>query len=166
MNDPSLKYRLLKDPFRPDEDRKLVWLVKQFGTRDWRSVSMAMQTRNSRQCRDRYNNYINPNLKFGNWTCDEDALIIELVKSHGPRWSVISRSFGNRSANTLRNRYFRLTNVPVPAVQVINKDKSEAELYQTLEEAFNAVPNDPFRDFCDSSSSNCHETNRYRGWTT
>lgn len=156
----------LKDQFKPDEDQKLLWLVKQFGTRDWGSLSKPMETSNSRQCRDRYNNYINRNLNFRNWTREEDALTPELVKSHGHHWSVISRSFGDRSGVTVRNRYFQIAKVIPQPTHVVDQGKYGHELYSALEDTFNSLPYNLFRDCYDSSSSSCCERRSCRGWTT
>jgi hypothetical protein len=67
-----------------------------------------MPNRNVRQCRERYKNYLAPNLRQGDWTAEEDALLTQLFMEHGAKWNTISRSFVNRSDISLRNRWQQL----------------------------------------------------------
>lgn len=97
-----------KVPFTKEEDARLERLVRLFGTVEWGSIAARMPTRNARQCRDRYNNYVNPNLKTGGWTQTEDEQLENLYALHGPQWTLLSQLVGNRSVNALRNRHFEL----------------------------------------------------------
>ena len=61
-----------KCKFTPEEDQRLMSLVMKYGTRDWLYISQKMMSRNPRQCRERWNNYLNPNLTAEPWTIEED----------------------------------------------------------------------------------------------
>lgn len=91
-------------PFKREEDVRLFELVDRFGTHHWHEIASQMRSRSARQCRERYTNYLDPSLKHGNWTVEEDEKIISLLELYGPKWSLISKSFTNRSACDLRNR--------------------------------------------------------------
>jgi hypothetical protein len=91
--------------FTPDEDAELVRLVEQLGTTDWPQVAAQLGTRNARQCREMYKNYLDPGLRHGEWTPAEDALLLAKHAKHGSKWNLISRFFEDRSDNALRNRW-------------------------------------------------------------
>jgi hypothetical protein len=94
--------------FTPEEDAKLIELVEELGPKRWIEVSARLGTRNARQCRERYNNYLNPHLRQGLWTAEEDALVERKFAELGPKWNKIGRFFLGRSDNALRNRWMML----------------------------------------------------------
>jgi hypothetical protein len=97
--------RLGKHKFTADEDALLANLVLHNGVRDWAKIASLMKTRNARQCRDRYNHFLNPTLDSGAWTTKEDDLILMKHDEYGVKWHKIARFFENRSDIALRNRY-------------------------------------------------------------
>jgi hypothetical protein len=97
--------RFIKNKFTPEEDSVLMQLVTTFGATNWKKIALHMRTRNARQCRERYKNYLAPELRQGGWTQDEDMLLIEQFREHGAKWNTISQVFINRSDNALRNRW-------------------------------------------------------------
>jgi hypothetical protein len=102
----SGKYIKLK--FTPDEDARLLELVQEYGPKEWITVASLMQTRNPRQCRERYSNYLNPNLRHDGWTAEEDVLLEQKYQEIGPKWNSIGKAFTNRSDNALRNRWMMM----------------------------------------------------------
>ncbi|KAK8884854.1 hypothetical protein M9Y10_043975 [Tritrichomonas musculus] len=88
-----------------EEDEKLKKLVEEFGVNDWRHLAKKMEGRNSRQCRERYQYYLNPSLIRGQWTREEDELIISLRNNLGPQWMKISKYFEHRTDAMIKNRY-------------------------------------------------------------
>jgi hypothetical protein len=91
--------------FTAEEDEKLLSIVKEHGSRDWVFVALLHGTRNPRQCRERYANYLAPSLRHDGWTVEEDALLLQKYSEYGPKWNKIARVFTNRSDNALRNRW-------------------------------------------------------------
>jgi hypothetical protein len=100
--------RYVKVKFTDEEDALLIQLVNEHGTLDWSKIAMLMQTRNVRQCRERYNNYLKPDLRQDAWTPEEDALLLAKFNEHGAKWNTIAQFFINRSDLSLRNRWQRL----------------------------------------------------------
>lgn len=88
-----------------EEDEKLKKLVEEFGVNDWRHLAKKMEGRNSRQCRERYQYYLNPSLIQGQWTREEDELIISLRNNLGPQWMKISKYFEHRTDAMIKNRF-------------------------------------------------------------
>ena len=88
-----------------DEDEILCNLVKQFGENDWRHLAKKMEGRNPRQCRERWQYYLNPKLNVDKWTQEEDDLIFSKLKEYGPKWMTIKKFFKNRTDQMIKNRY-------------------------------------------------------------
>ena len=91
--------------FTPQEDALLMKLVEKYGACKWDTIALSMTGRKGRQCRDRYMNYLNPNVKKDEWTLEEDMLLTEKVKEHGPKWAKISKFFEGRTGPALKNRW-------------------------------------------------------------
>lgn len=102
---PAASHKTSRQKFTPDEDARLVELVKIHGNHSWKKIATIMKTRSTRQCRERYINYLSPNLTNGPWSAHEDKFLIEKVKEMGPRWSKIVRFFPTRSDVNIKNRY-------------------------------------------------------------
>jgi hypothetical protein len=101
----SVDRRFIKKKFTPTEDTALLQLVETLGPTDWNKIALHMGTRNARQCRERYQNYLDPSLQQGGWTWEEDALLAEQFREHGSKWHTIARAFTKRSDLALRNRW-------------------------------------------------------------
>ena len=93
--------------FTRSDDLKLIELVGQFGKR-WRSISQCIPGKTSRQCRERYNNYICPDSCIIVWTDEEDQLLLKKYEQFGPQWSIILTFFSNRNVNQIKSRCFKL----------------------------------------------------------
>jgi hypothetical protein len=114
---------MMKLKFTAEEDNILGRLVREFGTKNWRQVAQLMRTRNARQCRERWNNYINPALRIGTWTPDEDELLLKQYAIHGSKWNKIAKVFRRRSDLSLRNRWQMLERrrhqaVPINSIEI------------------------------------------------
>lgn len=92
-------------PFTHEEDEKLKELTEKYGTYNWIIISSFMNGRTSKQCRDRYCNYLKPEFFGGQWSNEEDDLLAKLYAKHGPKWAIIKKSFPYRSQNSLKNRW-------------------------------------------------------------
>ncbi|KAI3667330.1 hypothetical protein L6452_42383 [Arctium lappa] len=60
-------------------------------------------SRCGKSCRLRWMNYLRPNLKHGNFTKEEEELIIELHNILGNKWSTIAAKLPGRSDNEIKN---------------------------------------------------------------
>jgi hypothetical protein len=137
--DRVLRPDRVKGQWLPEEDEKLVHLIAQ-GIPNWGQISKVMEGRSSKQCRERWINYLDPSLKHTPWTGEEDALLIQLQASWGNRWSLISREIPGRSENAVRGRFVVLSHKVEKAMIPHKRKRDEANL--DLEDGGGAKTND------------------------
>jgi hypothetical protein len=110
MNDPrSFVKRHQKFKFSLNEDVLLRRLVSEFGESNWHRIAAEMRNRSARQCRERWFNYLSPNIKNAPWTKKEDALLLEKFQEQGPQWHDLARFFPMRTDINIKNRYHVLS---------------------------------------------------------
>ena len=52
----------------------------EFGAKDWTIISEHFSMRGGKQCRERWHNHLNPDIRKERWTEEEDQAIIEAHK--------------------------------------------------------------------------------------
>ena len=55
-------------------------MVEKYGPRNWSAIAEHLPGRIGKQCRERWHNHLNPDIKKERWTEEEDQAIIEAHK--------------------------------------------------------------------------------------
>ena len=97
---------LNKGPWTEKEDQLLKKWVKENGPYNWTKCSEFIKGRSGKQCREHWNNSLDPNLTKGQWTTEEDLLIMIFYEKYGGSWKRIIPVFPSRTENSIKNRFF------------------------------------------------------------
>ncbi|XP_015581158.2 myb-related protein 308 [Ricinus communis] len=93
-----------KGAWTREEDERLIAYIQANGEGCWRTLPKAAGLlRCGKSCRLRWINYLRPDLKRGNFTVEEDELIIELHSLLGNKWSLIAGRLPGRTDNEIKN---------------------------------------------------------------
>ena len=106
-SDQTNKIKKQRCRFTPREDRILKKIVNDQSDFSWEEIAQMLPGRTSRQCWDRYNNYLSKQISNAKWTDEEDELILKMYTKIGPKWTLIAKSLKGRSANNVKNRWHK-----------------------------------------------------------
>ncbi|XP_071731070.1 transcription factor MYB30-like [Rutidosis leptorrhynchoides] len=143
------KLGVKKGPWTPEEDIMLVTYVQQHGPGNWRQVPTNTGLRRcSKSCRLRWTNYLRPGIRRGDFTADEEKMIIQLQALLGNKWAAIASYLPERTDNDIKNYWNTHLKKKLKKLQMGSDEQDLIQVHNNNKDQFTSSTSS-------SSSSHC-----------
>eukprot|EP01138_Halocafeteria_seosinensis_P005765 gb/GECG01005894.1/.p1 GENE.gb/GECG01005894.1/~~gb/GECG01005894.1/.p1 ORF type:complete len:797 (+),score=98.80 gb/GECG01005894.1/:1-2391(+) len=88
-----------------EEDNVIRDMVQVHGTKHWAQIAKVLLCRSGKQCRERWFNVLDPEIKRDPFSAEEDELILKEKFKEGSKWASIANKLPGRTDNAIKNRY-------------------------------------------------------------
>jgi hypothetical protein len=104
LTPPPRTMRKKKEPFSKEDDTKLRDVIASLGQLNWTAIAEHLPGRSPRQCRERWKLYLSPDINLEPWSLEDEQRLLKMYFTVGPKWTLISKTFPNRTANNIKNK--------------------------------------------------------------
>jgi len=95
-----------KGNWTAEEDQLLLAWVNEHSATKWTECSKLIRGRCGKQCRERWVNILNPEVKKGNWSDHEQDVIFQNLSTYMTSWSSMSKIIPGRTENAIKNYFY------------------------------------------------------------
>ncbi|MED6197414.1 hypothetical protein PIB30_056296 [Stylosanthes scabra] len=141
----------IKGTWAEEEDRNLIELVKQYGERKWAQIAEKLDGRSGKQCRERWNNHLRPDIKKTSWSEEEERMLVERHAKVGNRWAVIAKCIPGRTENDYIRSKTNTTTTTVLSEEPSRDSVSNNDELLFMEQVFNHNNNNDIMQLFDDT---------------
>ena len=137
----KLNPSISRGKWRPEEDIRLATAYKVYGIapkKQWNKIAAHITGRTDIQCRERYCNILDPELKSEEWSPEEDEKLLLLVEEVGQKWAEVAKRIGNRTDNQCWRRWKRLIKGRKKRGTKERRKQAKAPIFRIIRMADNA----------------------------
>ena len=69
----------------------------------WGKLEQILVSRSGKSCRERWFNHVDPRIKKGDWTAEEEWVLFILRDQQALKWNQISKHLMGRTDNSVKN---------------------------------------------------------------
>ena len=82
----TMRYMIKGGYWRNVEDEMLKAAVMKYGLNNWSKVASLFPRKTAKQCKARWQEWLNPNIKKTDWTREEEEKLLDLAKMFPSQW--------------------------------------------------------------------------------
>ncbi|KAF9008723.1 hypothetical protein BDQ17DRAFT_1236762 [Cyathus striatus] len=121
-------------------DQKLLAAVEKYGVDNWAVVARNVSEHvTAAQCQSRYAKTLDPSIKRGTWSVDEDNRLRKAVAVHGNAWTEVARCITGRTNDQCRERWSEQLNVSAKGEWRKEDDDALREAHKTMGNQWKAI---------------------------
>ena len=106
---PRNEIKGAKRPWTDAEDALVMRLVEQHGAKNWSEIAVHVEGRVGKQCRERWQNHLDPSVSKAPWGPVEERELMRLHSVIGNKWVEIATHMPGRTDSSCKNQFHKIT---------------------------------------------------------